>query len=385
MSESKVEIAVVGAGPVGLAAGLALEKAGYNVAVIGPPARGTDERTSALLVGSIAFLDEIAVWPALVRAAAPLRTLRIVDGTDRLIRAPEVSFESTEIGLEAFGYNVPNAFLISVLDAAVERSGIVRASTTAENISIAPESVRIRLSNGGTFEALLVVGADGRGSLARAAADIPVDTWRYDQAALVVNLTHSLSHGDTSTEFHTATGPFTLVPLPGRRSSLVWVGSSDETNERSALSDNDLAQAIEKRSGSILGAIEIEGRRQVFPLAGMTARRFAVSRVALAGEAAHVFPPIGAQGLNLGYRDVGTLAEIIAGPLVDPGAADRLSAFDKARRRDVISRTAAVDALNRTLLSDFVAIQGLRGLGLFLLDRVPPLRRAVMRHGVAAG
>jgi 2-octaprenyl-6-methoxyphenol hydroxylase len=134
-----------------------------------------------------------------------------------------------------------------------------------------------------------------------------------------------------------------------------------------------------------LGTIEIDGRRQVFPLAGMAARRFATARVALAGEAAHVFPPIGAQGLNLGYRDVSTLAELIVGPLADPGAAKQLSAFDAARRRDVISRTAAVDTLNRTLLSDLVPIQGLRGLGLFLLDRLPPLRRAVMRHGVAAG
>ena len=385
MSETNVDIAVVGAGPVGLAAGLALLTSGYRVAVIGPSGQDSDARTSALLAGSIRFLEQIGVWPALAPSAAPLRRLRIVDATDRLIRAPEVSFESTEIGLDAFGYNVPNKLLVSELATKIQRSGIVRLPATAEDVSISAKSVRIRLASGAAIKALLVVGADGRRSPTRTAAGISVDTWHYDQAALVVNLSHMLPHDDTSTEFHTATGPFTMVPLPGRRSSLVWVGSGDETARRAALSDDDLARAIEARSASILGAITIDGRRQVFPLAGMTAHQFAAARVALVGEAAHVFPPIGAQGLNLGYRDVSTLADLVAGPLADPGAAQRLAGFDAARRRDVISRTAAVDALNRTLLSDLVPVQGIRGLGLFLLDRLPPLRRAIMRHGVAAG
>jgi 2-octaprenyl-6-methoxyphenol hydroxylase len=294
-------------------------------------------------------------------------------------------FDSTEIGLDAFGYNVANTVLVSELAMKVGRSDIIRLAVTAENNSIATESIRILLSNGATVEALIVVGADGRRSATRTAAGISVDSWRYDQAALVVNVNHTLSHNDTSTEFHTATGPFTLVPLPGRRSSLVWVGSGDETDRRAALSDGDLGRVIEARSASILGAITIEGRRQVFPLAGMTAHQFAAARVALVGEAAHVFPPIGAQGLNLGYRDVSTLADLVAGPLADPGAAERLVGFDAARRRDVISRTVAVDSLNRTLLSDLVPVQGIRGLGLFLLDRLPPLRRAIMRHGVDAG
>jgi len=198
-----------------------------------------------------------------------------------------------------------------------------------------------------------------------------------------VNVSHALPHDDTSTEFHTATGPFTLVPLPGRYSSLVWVGSAHETSSRASLTESELAKAIETRSASILGEIGISGKRQVFPLTGMTARRSTAGRAALVGEAAHVFPPIGAQGLNLGYRDVSALANLLAGPLADPGAADHLAAFEKARRADIFSRTAAVDALNRTLLSDFVAVQGVRGLGLFLLDRLPPLRRALMRQGVA--
>lgn len=384
MSEIKVDIAVVGAGPVGLAAGLACDRAGYRVAVIGPESRAADGRTAALLAGSIALLDRLGAWSALAPQSGTLRTLRIVDVTDRLIRAPEVTFDAREIELDAFGYNVPNALLVSELEALVAESDIVRLSQTADDISVGAECVAIRLAAGASVECKLAVGADGRHSPTRAAAGISVDAWSYDQAALVANLSHSLPHNDTSTEFHTVTGPCTLVPLPGRRSSLVWVGTREETAARAGLSDADLAKAIEERTASILGAIEIDGGRQVFPLSGMTARRFSGPRVALVGEAAHLFPPIGAQGLNLGYRDVRALADLIAGPLSDAGDAKHLAGFDRMRRSDVVSRTMAVDALNRTLLSDFIPVQGLRGLGLFLLDRLPPLRRTVMRHGVAA-
>jgi 2-octaprenyl-6-methoxyphenol hydroxylase len=376
-------IAVVGAGPVGLTAALALAAAGQDIALIAPLQPPADRRTSALLVGSVALLDRLGVWSELKDAATPLRRMRVVDGTRRLIRAPEVAFDAGEIDLPAFGYNVANVDLVAALEYVIARRNIVRINALAETVTVT-DDVTLGLSTGDSLSAKLAIAADGRRSRVREAAGIAVDEWSYDQAALVCNLRHTLPHQDTSTEFHTEHGPFTLVPLAGNRSSLVWVDRPEESRRRLALSDEAVAAEIEERSASILGAVAIEGKRQVFPLSGMTARRFAANRVVLVGEAAHMLPPIGAQGLNLGLRDVAALAEIIDGA-ADPGDAAHLAAYDRARRTDVLSRTAAVDALNRTLLSDFLPVQAVRGFGLFLLDRVPALRYAAMRQGLATG
>jgi 2-octaprenyl-6-methoxyphenol hydroxylase len=376
-------IAVVGAGPVGLAAALLLNDIGYRVALVAPALLPTDQRTSALLAGSVALLERVGVWSDVAGEAAPLRTMRIVDGTRRLVRAPEVAFHAREIGLEAFGYNVANSTLVAALEAAVARRPVVRHEALVEAVTPGAVAVDLTMSTGEKLAASLVVAADGRRSKIRDGVGIATDSWRYDQAALVCNLSHTVPHHDTSTEFHTETGPFTLVPLPGERSSLVWVDRPAESERRAKLGEAALAAEIERQAQSVLGAFTLESKRQVFPLSGMNARRFAADRVMLAGEAAHLFPPIGAQGLNLGYRDVAALADVLAGAPRDPGAVEFLAAYDRARRVDVLSRTAAVDALNRTLLSGFLPTQAVRGVGLFLLDRLPPLRRLAMRQGVA--
>lgn len=379
-----VAIAVVGAGPVGLASAAALADAGHRVALVAPASAPPDRRTSALFTGSIAILKRHGVWDELAAGSAPLRTMRIVDGTRRLIRAPEVAFDAGEVGLDAFGYNVVNADLVAALARAVAARDIERVDGLADGATPGDNAIAIALSGGRTLTARLAIAADGRRSRIRDAAGIAVNTWRYDQAALVCNLSHTRPHHDTSTEFHTEHGPFVLVPLSGRRSSLVWVDTPQESERRLGLGDDALAAEIEERSQSILGAVQIDGGRQVFPLSGLTARDFAARRVMLAGEAAHLFPPIGAQGLNLGYRDVAALAEVLADPSRDPGSAASLAAYDRARRGDVVSRTAAVDALNRTLLTGFLPVQMLHGLGLFLIDRVPALRQFAMRQGLGA-
>lgn len=381
---AETDVLVVGAGPVGLAAALLADDLGYDVAMVSPPRAVTDERTAALLAGSVGLLTRLGVWPSLAAAAAPMRSLRIVDGTRRLIRAPEVTFHADEIELDAFGHNIPNSVLVAALEDELRQRGIPWIPAAVGSIRTGQSSAVATLSTGGAIAARLVVAADGRRSRIREEAGIPTDEWRYDQAALVVNLAHGHGHEDTSTEFHTEAGPFTLVPLPGRRSSLVWVDRPDEARRRLEIPEADLAVEIEERSASLLGAVRIDGRRQVFPLSGMNARRFAADRTVLVGEAAHLFPPIGAQGLNLGYRDVRALGRVLEGRRRDPGDASVTSAYDRARQGDIRLRTVAVDALNRSLLSGLLPVQGVRSAGLFALDRIPALRRAVMRLGAGA-
>jgi 2-octaprenyl-6-methoxyphenol hydroxylase len=175
------------------------------------------------------------------------------------------------------------------------------------------------------------------------------------------------------------------VPLPGRRSSLVCVLDPSRAAEIAALNDAALSAEIERRAHSLLGTMRAEPGHGIFPLAIETAEAFARGRIALVGEAAHAVPPIGAQGLNLGLRDGATLAEIVADARRqsrDIGAPDVLAGYDRQRRADATSRTIAIDMLNRSLLTDFLPAHGARGLSLYLVDRVGPLRRALMREGV---
>ncbi len=312
--------------------------------------------------------------------------MRIVDGTRRLVRAPEVAFRAAEAGLEAFAWNVENTDLNAALDETLaETASIRRIEARLEGMERGSAELGVRLDDGTRLAAALLVAADGRDSRVRALAGIGSHSRSYPQVAVTATLRHERAHGDVSTEFHTETGPFTLVPLPDRRSSVVCVVSPAEGERLMALDDDAFSLAMEQRAGSILGRMTLDGPRGRFPLGSRTADLLAADRVALVGEAAHVIPPIGAQGLNLGIRDAATLAELVADARRagrDIGGAEVMQAYEHRRRGDIAGRTLAVDLVNRSLLSDLVPIQGLRGLGLWLLGRVPALRLAAMRQGV---
>jgi len=395
----ETQAAVIGGGPAGLVAALALAHAGVPTVLVarhdasrghdcdGAAGNLADNRTTALLDSSVAMLDRLGIWDSCRGNAAPLRTLRIADDTRRLWRAPEVCFEAAEIGLEAFGWNIANAHLVSALWARTgDMPGLAHVNGEAQAIDIHNDSVTIRPTDGPPLRCRIVIGADGRNSICRAAAGISVTSRAIPQTALTFTLKHTRAHHDVSTEFHTEEGPFTLVPLPGLRSSLVCVVSTAAAQWLEALDGDTLDREIERRSHSILGKIRIEPGRGVFPLRVAIANRFAARRVALVGEAAHLLPPIGAQGLNLGLRDGFTLAGITAEIYRahgDIGSDAVMTEYERRRRPDVASRGFAVDLLNRSLLSDFIGVQGLRGLGLYALSRIGPLRRTVMREGVA--
>ncbi len=378
-----VEVAVVGGGPAGLLAAIALATSGTETLLVAPRAEA-DHRTTALLASSVTALETLGLWQSCLPHAAPLKAMRLVDDTRRLIRAPEVCFMAAEIGLEAFGYNIENRHLIAALEGRATAVKLARISAPALEIKSDAAGVAIKHASG-EVRVRLAVGADGQRSLCRRAAGIGTSRRTYPQTAVTLNLAHSRPHEDVSTELHTESGPFTLVPLPGQRSSLVCVLEPAAAAALASMNDVALSAEIERRGHSLLGKMTVEPGRGVFPLAVETADQFARGRIALVGEAAHVVPPIGAQGLNLGLRDGAAIAEIVADARRhhgDVGANDVLARYDSERRTDVTSRTVAVDLLNRSLLADFLPAQGIRGVSLYLIDRIGPLRRALMREGV---
>ena len=385
-----IDMLVAGAGPAGLATGLAAAALGLRATVIGPPADPADGRTAALFQSSVQFLKTVGAWQFLEAKAERLDAIRLVDATGGLLRAPEVTFRATEIGLEAFGYNVSNSALTQALEqASVGRLTRVVSKSVASAVPF-DKSMELTTVEGETFSAPLVAGADGRNSLIRSSAGIATQAWTYEQAAVVCTFEHSRSHRGVSTELHRRAGPLTVVPMPnsptGNRSSLVWVETPIEAQRLAAL---DVAAFLVELGGHIsglLGTLSHISHRKTFPLSGQTAIVLAKSRCALIGEAGHVMPPIGAQGLNLSFRDAATLAELAADALgagTDIGGDDVLTAYERQRRTDVASRSWTIDLMNRSLISEYAPVHLARGLGLAALKAIPALRRALMREGVS--
>ncbi len=422
-AQNVADFAVVGTGLAGLSAALCLAQLGARGVVTGPrPLLDPDQqdlRTTAIFNGGITLLERLGVWSICADSAAPLKAIRLIDDTGRLFRAPETLFEASDVGESAFGYNIPNSALVAALLKAIETAAAVTFVPTSAVRAIEPggDHVCLRLASpdndgagpnkkglakdreanadpnqegGGArlIYAKLVAGADGRRSIARKAARIAPYGWDYDQAAVVCSFAHSRAHENVSTEFHRRNGPLTTVPLPGQWSSLVWVESKDQAAALSAMSTQEFRAELDNRLGGLLGKVGDLTKRAHFPLSGMAAKKLAANRIALIGEAAHIVPPIGAQGLNLGLRDGAMLAQCVADARLeqrDPGADETLNAYANARRGDVLSRTAAVDVLNRSLLSDLIPAQLLRGAGLHMLNGFAPLKRLVMREGIQPG
>ena len=394
-SNTEFDIVVAGGGLAGLTAALALSVANSggsaaSIALVMPKTDHVDGRTTALLGNSVSYLEELNVWQDCASKSAPLSIMRILDGTNRLWRAPPVDFKAIELGMDAFGYNIANSVLAECLLRKINKQNLVEVIEDSVTGLQADDSyAELMLSNKATIKTKLVIAADGKNSLLREQAGITVKKWQYPQMAIALNFTHSRPHQNTSTEFHTEEGPFTVVPMPTfdgkHQSGLVWVMRPENATEFLTRDQLEQERLVEENMQSMHGKISFVTTPQQFPLSGMIARSFAQNRVAIVGDAAHVFPPIGAQGFNLGLRDVREICTIASKALFrgeDPGNAKVMSEFNASRQRDVATRTGAVDMLNRSLLTDFLPVQAVRGLGLFALANIPVLRKFAMRQGL---
>jgi 2-octaprenyl-6-methoxyphenol hydroxylase len=391
-ADRSCDVLVAGTGLAGLAAAIAFAQAGFDVVACGADERAARGRTVAMLDRSVAYLESLGLWPAIRADAAPLRTLRIIDDTGALFPPRPLEFQAAEIGLDAFGWNVENDRMASALSLEAARTrGLERVRSAVAHYDFAPERAWARLDDGRLISCALVIGADGRDSRARRSAGLPVRLHRYPQRALTAFLSHRLAHGDASTEFHTRNGPFTLVPLPPReaaphRSSLVWLMSDDEARRRESLEASALEREIERQARSLLGAMRVEGPPGFFAMSRQVVPKITSERLALVGDAAHLFAPIGAQGLNLGLRDVKAMVACAVDARdegLDIGDETALRGYERARRTDIFMRAAVVDGLNQALLTRFAPIDFTRGAGLMALGAIGPLRRFVMREGVA--
>lgn len=384
MTERVADAVVVGGGLAGLAAAVAVAKAGLRTLHLvpkGPP----DRRTSALMQPSVDYLSEAGLIDDPAEFGHPLTRIRIIDATRRLIRAPETLFDSAEIGLPAFGWNFPNVKLSEAFERA--KSGLPNLTTREASLSaLSVDSGRSRLtlSDGSILEVPLVVGADGKKSLVRESADFRGRENGFEEAALVCDLSLGRPLGGTSVEFHYERGPFTLVPAGDNRANLVWIDDRAVLKSAQEAGKDGLRDLFIKKSQRLFGKIELLTPAHMFLLSSLSVDTAGKNGVVLVGESAHAFPPIGAQGLNLGLRDVADLAaSLSATDLSAPGFAQRVSEDYAARRAADLSRTGTmVDALFRSLLAEFLPTQAVRAGGLWALKLAPSLRRTAFDLGM---
>ncbi|MDE3177596.1 MAG: FAD-dependent monooxygenase [Pseudomonadota bacterium] len=377
------DIAIVGAGAAGLALAAALKReARLKLALIAPAAPATPDRlrTVALSPGSRALIERVGAWEALQPQAQPIVEMAIFDGTPRdAVRLEQLRFHAPEDApLAHMAYNDDVA---AALAQAAEAAGVVRIDGAVADFAAGPFVAQLKLADGRGLRARLVVGADGARSKLRALAEIATSGWPTGQCGIVATIAHEREHGGRAEQHFLPAGPFAMLPLRGRCSSIVWNEPPREAERLCALPQDEFIAELERRFSPALGKLRRLGAARAFPLEFRFARDYVAERLALVGDAAHLVHPLAGQGLNLGLRDVAALAEVLVERLrlgLDPGAREPLAEYQRRRRFDAVTSGLGMDAMNRLFSNDSAALRALRDLGLRVVDRAGPLKRALI-------
>jgi 2-octaprenyl-6-methoxyphenol hydroxylase len=389
--ERPTEILIAGGGFAGLALALALRRTlgGFAVTLADPELTrgGDDVRASAIAAAPRRMFEALGVWGAIAGEAQPILDMAVTDSRlDDALRPVFLTFAGDVEPGEPFAHMIENGRLVAALTAAAGEQGVELVAAPVEDFTTGPQAVQVRLGDGVARAAKLLVAADGARSRLREAAGIATHGWSYGQSAIVTTVAHERNHRGRAEEHFLLGGPFAILPLTGRRCSIVWTESATEAARIVALADDEFHAEVEKRFGLALGDIAVVGGRRAYPLGLMVARRFIADRLALVGDAAHVIHPIAGQGLNMGLRDVAALAEAVVDAVrlgLDPGEAGVLERYQRWRRFDTMSMGLTTDMLNRLFLNRSDALRLARDIGLGIVDRLPGLKRLFIRE--AAG
>lgn len=389
------DVLIVGGGLNGPALALALASGGVSSMVFDARTAETrarpdfDGRAYALSLSSRRMLGALGIWAAVGGRAQPINEIKVSDG-----RAGEgasrwfVHFDHDEIDEGPMGHLLEDRYLRGALLDAMEASPLIehRAGAMVTGQAVVPGGVSVTLESGEVLRGALLVGCDGRGSQVAARAGITRGGWDYQQTALVCAIAHDVPHRGIAHQFFMPEGPLAILPLPGDRSSIVWTEGRERAAAIGALDAAGYLAELRPRFGTFLGAIELAGARFSYPLGLSLAERLIGPRLALAGDAAHGIHPLAGQGLNLGLRDVATLAEVLVGASrrgLDLGAADVLAEYARWRRVDIALQAGVTDGVNRLFSNDNPLLRLGRDLGLGLVNRMPVVRRGLVRE--AAG
>jgi 2-octaprenyl-6-methoxyphenol hydroxylase len=396
MTRNDPDVLIAGGGFAGLTLAVALRQAlGSSFAVVvADPTLGAshagDERASAIVAAARRLFETIGVWQTVADGAQPILDMVVTDSRlDDAVRPVFLTFAGEVEPGEPFAHMIDNRELVAALEAKARAVGVeLRAAAVSEFARpLSGEGhVGVRLSDGGEIATRLLVAADGARSTIRTAASIATHGWNYDQSAIVVNVEHERDHEGRAEEHFLPAGPFAILPLKGRRSSIVWTEQSREAERIVALPDDAFHAELEQRFKLHLGAIKVVGARRVHPLGFFVARSFIADRIALVGDAAHVIHPIAGQGLNMGLKDVAALAEVLVDAArlgLDFGSAGVLEQYQRWRRFDTVTMGLATDGLNRLFSNQSSPLRAARDIGLGMVQRLPGLKRLLIRE--AAG